>query len=556
MRYALLSISGLFGCVLLATPRPAQACGGLFCNATQPVVQSGEHIVFAVDASAETVRAIINIQYTGAAPDFAWILPLQSEPSRIAVGPTSLFSTIDRLIGPQFILEREADQGQCQFPPFQSAPDSGAADGGVGGVQVLGQQTVGPYESVVLSSTDPEATRAWLTTNGYNVTEDMIRLVVPYLQKGDVLLALKLRNGQGVEDIQPVDLTMAGTLACVPIRLTAIAALDDLELKITMLSQTGRAIPTNYRHLSLNFAALDWSNPAAFYSGLVSRAADEAGGNAFVTEYAGSSALFEGQIALDTYRRSDLEAAAEVDDYLNQLQLQGLLRREVIAIVADYISDDVFATLGFTRAQFAAGQLAAFFFDGQPIDAVGATAAIWTAVVEPELSAQALFDAYPRVTRLYTLLSPEEMTIDPELEVRNDLDDVSNIHRARVRRICSGDTINTEVTIVGSGEVLLYGNDGGTQAWQRGLPAARTIEQLWDDAVIADRSAEIEAAIAARRSGGPGTGDPDPQLLPANQLAESRGRDNGCGCRAHGGGGFGLWAGVLLLGALRRRRGS
>lgn len=555
MRYALLSISGLFGCFLLATPRPAQACGGLFCNATQPVVQSGEHIVFAVDASAETVRAIINIQYTGAAPDFAWILPLQSEPSRIAVGPTSLFRTIDRLIGPQFILQQDPDEGQCRFPPFQSVDAGAPSDSGVGsGVQVLGQQTVGPYESVVLSSTDPEATRSWLTTNGYNVTEDMIRLVVPYLQKGDVLLALKLRNGQGVEDIQPVDLTMAGTLACVPIRLTAIAALDDLELKITMLSQTGRAIPTNYRHLELNFAALDWTNPAAFYSGLVARAADEAGGNAFVTEYAGSSSLFEGQIAPDTYRRSDLEAATEADDYLNQLQAQGLLRREVIAIVGDFISDEVFAAVGTTREQFVAGRVGIFAFEGQPIDAVGATAAIWTAVVEPEESAQALFDAYPRVTRLYTLLSPEEMTIDPELEVRNDLEEVSNVHRARVRRICAGDRIDTEVTIVGTNEVVVYGNDGGTQAWQRGLPAAKRIEQLWDDAVIADRSAEIEAAIAARRSGGPGTGDPGPQLLPANQLAESRGRDGSCGCQAHGGGGFGLWAGLLLLGALRRRR--
>ena len=36
-------------------------------------------------------------------------------------------------------------------------------------------------------------------------------------------------------------------------------------------------------------------------------------------------------------------------------------------------------------------------------------------MVEPEQSVQALFDAYPRVTRLYTLLSPAEMTVDPEL---------------------------------------------------------------------------------------------------------------------------------------------
>ena len=42
------------------------------------------------------------------------------------------------------------------------------------------------------------------------------------------------------------------------------------------------------QHVQINEAAIDWLNRGSNYSDVVSQAADEAGGRAFATDYAGS----------------------------------------------------------------------------------------------------------------------------------------------------------------------------------------------------------------------------------------------------------------------------
>ena len=46
-------------------------------------------------------------------------------------------------------------------------------------------------------------------------------------------------------------------------------------------------MPENYKALELNEALIDWFNPKNNYNEVVTRAADEAMGQGFVTEYAG-----------------------------------------------------------------------------------------------------------------------------------------------------------------------------------------------------------------------------------------------------------------------------
>src|SRR5512146_2187102 len=67
--------------------RSAEACGGFFCSQI-PVTQAGEHLLFSVDQDSEgnsIVTAQIQIQYTGSAADFAWVLPLADVPE-LSVG--------------------------------------------------------------------------------------------------------------------------------------------------------------------------------------------------------------------------------------------------------------------------------------------------------------------------------------------------------------------------------------------------------------------------------------------------------------------------------------
>ena len=72
----------LFGAVLSLSallPASALACGGFFCNQSQPVNQAAESIIFA-DNGDGTTTAVIQIQYQGPSKSFSWLLPISSVP--------------------------------------------------------------------------------------------------------------------------------------------------------------------------------------------------------------------------------------------------------------------------------------------------------------------------------------------------------------------------------------------------------------------------------------------------------------------------------------------
>ena len=97
----------------------------------------------------------------------------------------------------------------------------------------------------------------------------------------------------GVKSIQPIVLTFIGTEACVPLRLTAIAANPDMPVRIWVLAD-GRSSPRLFRGEGRRGAhrlAVRRRELLGPTKGLLSQAANEAGGTAFVTEYAGPSSI-------------------------------------------------------------------------------------------------------------------------------------------------------------------------------------------------------------------------------------------------------------------------
>lgn len=537
MRSALsLSLSVLVLPLTLAGARPAEACGGLFCQPAQPVIQTGEQILFSVDRAAGTVDAIINIRYSGPAEDFAWILPLQSAPTAVQVGPQSAFQTVNTLTGPQFNLQFET-KGACR-------DDSGflggferetALDAGVAGpteesgVQVLARREVGPYDTVVLAGETVEAIRTWLVDNGFAVTDAMMMQVVPYVQKGDVLLALKLRKDNDAGDIQPVHVTMTGNEVCVPLRLTAIAAVQDMDITVTVLSDEGRAVPENYFEVELNWARLDWFSRGSNYRELVADAADEGEGNAFTTEFAGSARAFDGQIYPPSgYPRAFLLGATSFRSLVQALADAGLVNKPGIGpILRRHAQGNLQVSLNQQATAF--DQCPTCFSDRDgAIDVDSVIEEVWTRIVKPEERVQALFDARTYATRLYTLISPEEMGVDPEFAFRSDLPDVSNVHAATQVRECGfGGSVTREfLRIEDTGQEVDLERLSEVQA---DLPAASRVRQLNEGLDVVDNRPRIARLL---------------------------GDDLGCSCaqRPSRFPGAGIALGLLGLGLVLRRR--
>ena len=308
------ALAGLALATTFAVPE-ASACGGFFCSQTAGVNQAAERIVFAQNDDG-TVTAVIEIQYQGPSNKFSWLLPISSVPmgDQIAVASSLSFQRLQQATNPQYNLTRRVE-GTCdEDPDFGDAAggdsagvgsaSGGAASGGPGGgVTVEASGLVGSFEWTVIS-VDPALTSPadaavnWLQDNGYDVPQGAPGLLGPYLADGLHLLALRLQKGATTGSIRPLVLTYDATKPMIPIKLTAVAASDNMGVMTWVLGDA-RAVPKNYNALELNDARINWFNASPSYNSVVTAAADEAGGQGFVTEYAEPSSMLKNVVWSD-----------------------------------------------------------------------------------------------------------------------------------------------------------------------------------------------------------------------------------------------------------------
>lgn len=322
--------------VLFAVPGDALACGGFFCQ-NSPIDQNAERIIFTQNKDG-TISAYIQIQYTGSAPDFSWILPLPSpigaEDIEVPDDAMAAFFELEAATSPVFIPPAFPECAMRLMAPM-------AMDAAVEGeVQIFATGEVGPYGFDVIGSEDPNALISWLRENNYRVTEEMEPLINVYVDEHFVFLAMRLLPDEDASAVQPVKITYESEQPMIPLRLTAVAATPDMAVIVWVYADK-QAVPANYAHMEiadedLTFFSFGGTN----YRQLMGELADEFGGQAFITEYAAPT-------------------------------------RELT-------------------------------------------------VVHPLL--QSLASHYPYVTRLNTVISPEEMTVDPVFKYDPQAKDVSNVH--------------------------------------------------------------------------------------------------------------------------------
>jgi len=334
----------------------------------------------------------------------------------------------------------------------------------------------------------------------------------------------------------------------VPLRLTAIAATDDMRVNLWVLAPS-RTVPQNYLEITLNWAKLDWLNGAGNYDMLLKQAADEAGGNAFTAEYAGTARIMDNQLSVPgRYNLDALRAATTPPAYLNALAQQNFPRdAALLALLEKYIPEPAsLVTMGIDERSFY-NQLSYYWSIDQaefaPFDPLAATAELEATVITPMTQAQALFDGFPYLTRLATFISPIEMNTDPIFIFNPDLGDVPVVRQADAYYECGymvhshcdaplrlqlpGGEVVRLVPAPSTNPCYGYPTAGYARDDLDKMPSLAVAYQRADSgpgSAVLDRTAAITQAIAAHNA-----------ALGA-----------GCGCTAAGGGPV-AGAGALLL---------
>ncbi|MEO1481227.1 MAG: DUF2330 domain-containing protein [Myxococcota bacterium] len=512
-----------FVCVLslvALAPSTALACGGFFCS-TQPIEQSAERIVFGVDAQDGTIETHVQIAYQGTAEDFAWVVPVPAIPD-LFLSTDTLFQSLSSRTQPRFFLDARYD-GQCEFDGcgtfgagcFAEA-DAGSnsnANGGDDGVTVVAEENVGPYDTVTLQADSAELLLTWLQDNGYQLPDTLMPVLEPYVMASTYFVALRLSQNEGVGDLAPLGMRYAAATPMIPIQLTSIAASPDMRLEVYVLGEA-RAVPDNYLHVQINEAAIDWFTGGRNYNDVITRAADEAGGQAFATDFAGTTEslgafLFaEGRFDTGALAQQS-DPAAFVDGLLSQgfprnTQMQGLLRK-YIPMPAELVEDGVDERDFYNCLRCYSEALGSIVFDP-----VAFAAELEERVVAPLRDAQATFDRLPYLTRLTSSVSPEEMTVDPTFVFNRELGDLDNVRRATLIYECGAGTKLSEaqrrielsdgtvIRLEPEATLFAAGQSSSDAISDLEAPAAAVIEQTGADGLpttLEDNRPEIAARV-------------------------------------------------------------
>jgi MYXO-CTERM domain-containing protein len=570
-RFASLLI-GTLALAPLLVPSTAEACGGTFCDSgptAMPVDQTGENILFHIGDNS--VEAHIQIQYdpNSGADQFAWVIPVLAVPE-FEVGSQLFFDAVLNASVPMYGLQTQTDFcGAGPDGPLDG--DNGlsstgqAGEGGDGGEsaddpEVVLNTTVGAFEIAVLDGGTVEGVMQWLTDNGYQQDPAAEPILAEYLADDFMFVAMKLSNRAGVDEIHPIVIRYEGVEPCVPIRLTRIAAVEDMEIRVFFL-QDARTVPLNYRHVLVNPLKLDWLNNANNYKEVISMAVDaqEANGNAFVTEYAGPSNIIPTwTIFQEQWNSTPFEAfVASPVGVIEELEAQGLLVCDTEWDVNCTYNHPLLESILTDFIPVPDGVDANLFYDCLSCYEAQINLDVWSAplfaqtlddrMFAPAKQAVALIEENPYLTRMYTTISPAEMNDDPIFRINSSLDDVPNVRWATQTTHCDGSATvelpDGRKILFPDANNLVWPDFGDEMPWEEDVDQ----ENMADNAPLVnlvDNTDEIDDLLTAHNAkskaliGGLGSG--------------------GCVCsvddgEGRGGIAFGL-ATLALLGLIRRRR--
>lgn len=502
MRFAA-PVSAAVLVLVTAIPERAEACGGTFCDGggmnPSSVDQAYETVLFVQDGPFVEAHIQIAIDPNTDAQKFAWVVPMPAVPE-LSVGSQPLFDALVRDTAPRYDTMGGAYCGYDDGVAFIQNPDGGGA-----GLEpdVIMSDVVGAFEVTVLEGGSPDGVMQWLGDNGYTQDPAAEPILGEYIDKDNVIVAFKLAPSATTAEVHPVVLRYEGDEPCVPLKLTAVAATDNMGVRAFLLGE-GRWAPTNFRHVVPNLVRIPWNGSDLAYADAIALAVDEApGGRGFVTEYSATPDV----VARDAIYVPGWDASVFVDaepttvvELLNEqgfsqctkngpcivpYQLVVAMLRKYLPAPPDANENDFYSCLPCFADQT----------DFADWDGPAFAAELEERVIAPGQHGIELLDAWPHLTRLYTRISAHEMTEDPMFHVNADLPAVGLPDLATIECLDCGADART--TLPDGRDV--YQVEG---QWPQipDMPYAERIETIPPNGapiVEMDRRTEIDELLAA-----------------------------------------------------------
>lgn len=244
---------GLSALAMTTSAGEARAAGGLFTTmADAATTHVTEHRVV-LSLSDQQTSLWDDLSFTGQPSDFAWVMPVKGS-AVVAESAYYLFSALNQ----SSVVEAWSPYVPCPCPDPGCDVPVGIQQGEIESVDIVDHEVVGPYESVRLKSSDPQALQTWLSGHGYALPADMAPVIDDYVAQGYDFLALRLAPGAKVADMRPIRVTTPGKHPTLPLRMMGAGTGAVAPITLWVLADV-RYQPTNMPSFTVDPAKLTWN---------------------------------------------------------------------------------------------------------------------------------------------------------------------------------------------------------------------------------------------------------------------------------------------------------
>ncbi len=238
----------------------AKADATLFNNKSEVIlVRDGEYTVITMGSD-----------FKGDVKDFAMVVPVPVVLSRqdISIVDRGIFDRLDAYSSPR--LAEYYDTNPCQRPmieekdyayPTVSDMDMPTSNRSIAltkkeyGVTIEAQYTVGEYDILLLSATESNGLKNWLTDNGYKIPAKAERVLAPYIKSNMKFFVVKVNLEEmkkaGFDQLRPIQVRFTHPKFMLPLRLGMANSAGSQDMIVYAFTRTGRVECTNYRTVKM-----------------------------------------------------------------------------------------------------------------------------------------------------------------------------------------------------------------------------------------------------------------------------------------------------------------
>jgi hypothetical protein len=265
--------------------RPAGACGGCFSPPREVTVVTDHRMAFSV--STQQTVLWDQIKYSGNPSDFSWVLPVRSG-TVLQASSDAWFAALDAVTAPTIT----GPSRPCNGGGAGCGSANGSAafgDGRGGGVQVVSQGVVGPYDTATLKASDPNALASWLGAHGYALPSTFQPTIAAYVTGGFDFIALRLQPGLGVQAMQPVRVVTQGADMTLPLRMVAAGVGAQVAITLYVVTEGRYEAAPPFANAAIDDSKLFWfhTQNRSNYEELSQSLMAANSGRTWITEYSG-----------------------------------------------------------------------------------------------------------------------------------------------------------------------------------------------------------------------------------------------------------------------------